>query len=101
FRHSNRFTMKSNIVQPEYMRPCHNTKSIHDGGPQLPFTLCAAKNRADESLARGPEQYGALHARKGIKVSYYVEIVRNCLAKTQARINYYLAALYSVLGGKP
>src|SRR5208337_258046 len=69
-------------------------------GSQLPFTFGPAKNFTDESFARGAEHYRAVHTRKGIKVPYYVEIMRNSLAKPYARIDYYLTSLYPVLDGK-
>ena len=34
------------------------------------------------------------------QVSYHVEIVRDCLAKTYAGIDYYLAPLYAIFDGK-
>src|SRR5208337_3019437 len=38
--------------------------------------------------------------RKVIKIPYYAEIMRNGLAKSYARIDYYLTPLYPVLDGK-
>ena len=90
--------MKSNVVHPEDMRPGRNTKGIHHGGSQFPFTFGPAKNFTDKSFTRGGEQYGAVHTRKGIEVSYYVEIMRNSLAKPYARIDYYLDSALSRFG---